>query len=143
MRRWRFLSVLVLTVTAVYLYAFPAANIPYAVAVLLHTALGVLATVGILFFLFKGLTREPWLACFGWLFILAGGALGIILIKIGTPHRLKAWLYAHIALCLIGVLFLAFSWLASRNKINTGFLRQSFRFPALVFFIAAVSSAAW
>src|SRR5258705_9882044 len=143
MQRWRSLSVLVLTVTAVYLYAFPAANISYAVAVLLHTALGVLATVGILFFLFKGLTREPWLARFGWLFILAGGALGIILIKIGTPHRLKFWLYAHIALCLIGVLFLASSWLASRNWLNAGFLQQSLRFATLALLIAGVSVGAW
>ncbi len=143
MQRWRSLSVLVLTVTAVYLYAFPAANIPYAVAVLLHTALGVLATVGILFFLFKGLTQEPWLARFGWLFILAGGALGIILIKIGTPHRLKFWLYTHIALCLIGVLFLASSWLASRNWLNAGFLQQSLRFAALALLIASVSVGAW
>jgi len=143
MQRWRSLSVLVLTVTAVYLYAFPAANIPYAVAVLLHTALGVLATVGILFFLFKGLTREPRLARFGWLFILAGGALGIILIKIGTPHRLKFWLYAHIALCLIGVLFLASSWLASRNWLNAGFLQQSLRFATLALLIAGVSVGAW
>src|SRR5258705_3855542 len=97
MQRWRSLSVLVLTVTAVYLYAFPAANIPYAVAVLLHTALGVLATVGILFFLFKGLTQEPWLARFGWLFLLTGGAPGIILIKIATPHRLQFLPSSHIA----------------------------------------------
>src|SRR5690242_16543031 len=107
MQRWRSLSVLVLAITAVYLYAFPAANIPYAIAVLLHTGLGVLVTIGILFFLFRGLNHEPLLALFGWLFLLTGGALGILLIKMGTPHRLKAWLYSHIALCLIGVLLLA------------------------------------
>ena len=83
MQRWRSLSVLVLAITAVYLYAFPAANIPYAVAVLLHTGLGVLATLGILFFLFRGLSQEPLLARFGLLFLLAGGSLGIVLIKIG------------------------------------------------------------
>jgi Tfp pilus assembly protein PilF len=143
MQRWRSLSVLVLAVTAVYLYAFPAANIPYAVAVLLHTALGVLATVGILFFLFRGLSKQPWLARFGWLFLLAGGALGIILIKIGTPHRLKFWLYTHIALCLIGVLFLASSWLASRNWLNARFLQQSVRFAALALLIASISAGAW
>ena len=33
MQRWRSLSVLVLAVSAVYLYAFPAATIPYAIAV--------------------------------------------------------------------------------------------------------------
>src|ERR1700688_5072071 len=118
MQRWRSLSVLILSVTAVYLYAFPAANIPYAIAVLLHTGLGILAILGILFFLLRGLSKEPWLARFGWLFLPAGGALGIALIKIGTPHRLKIWLYTHIALCLIGVLFLASAWLASRGWLN-------------------------
>src|SRR5260221_9943068 len=143
MQRWRSLSVLVLAATAVYLYAFPAANIPYAIAFLLHTGLGLLATIAILFLLFRGLNHEPLLARFGWLFLLAGGALGIILIKIGTPHRLKLWLYTHIALCLLGVFFLASSWLASRNKLNTGFLHEWFRFVALVLLIAAISSAAW
>src|SRR5579859_5815973 len=143
MQRWRSLSVLVLAVTAVYLYAFPAANIPYAIAVLLHTGLGVLVTIAVLFLLFRGLNNEPLLARFGWLFLLAGGALGIALIKIGTPHRLKTWLYTHIALCLLGVLFLGSSWLASRNKLNTGFLQQSFRFAVLVLLIAVISSAAW
>jgi len=143
MQRWRSLSVLVLAVTAVYLYAFPSANIPYAIAVLLHVGLGVLATLGILFFLFRGLTQEPLLARFGWLFLLAGGALGIILIKIGTPHRLQAWLYAHIALCLVGILFLASSWLASRNWLNAGFGQQCLRFAAITLLLASVSSAAW
>jgi Tfp pilus assembly protein PilF len=143
MQRWRSLSVLVLAVTAVYLYAFPAANIPYALAVLLHTGVGVLATIGILFFLFRGFIKEPRLARIGWLLVLWGGALGIVLIKIGTPHRLKAWLYAHIALCLIGLLFLASSWLASSNSLNTGFLRQSLRFAGVAFFIASMSAGVW
>ena len=143
MQRWRSLSVLVLAITAVYLYAYPSANIPYAVAVLLHTGLGVLATLGILFFLFRGLSQEPLLARFGLLFLLAGGSLGIVLIKIGTPHRLKPWLYTHVALCLIGLLFFVSSWLASKNWLNAGALQQSFRFAAIALFIAAISSAAW
>ncbi|HET7105374.1 MAG TPA: tetratricopeptide repeat protein [Candidatus Acidoferrum sp.] len=143
MQRWRSQSVLVLAVTAVYLYAFPAANIPYAVAVLLHTGLGVLATIAILFFLFRGFSQQPLLARFGWLFLLAGGALGIALIKIGTPHHLKTWLYTHIALCFVGVLFLASSWLSSRYQLNAGFLQQSVRFTALAFLLIALSSAAW
>ena len=61
MHRWRSLSLLVLAVTAVYLYAFPAANIPYPVAVLLHTSLGLLVTLGILFFLFS--SQRPLRLC--------------------------------------------------------------------------------
>jgi Tfp pilus assembly protein PilF len=143
MQRWRSLSVLILAATAVYLYAFPVANIPYAVAVLLHTGLGVLATLGILFFLFRDLGKEPWLARFGWLFLLAGGALGIVLIKIGTPHRLKIWLYTHIALCILGVLFLASSWLAARGWLNTGVPQQSLRFAAIALLIASICAGAW
>jgi len=143
MQRWRSLSVLVLAVTAVYLYTFPAANIPYAIAVLLHSGLGVLLTIGILFFLFRGLSQEPLPARFGWLFLLAGGALGILLIKIGTPHRLKLWLYIHIALCLIGLLLLVPPWLASKNWLNAGFLEQSLRFVSIALLIASISSAAW
>jgi len=43
----------------------------------------------------------------------------------------KAWLYTHIALCLIGVVFVASSWLASRGWLNAGILQQCFRFAAL------------
>src|SRR6201998_4722269 len=143
MQRWRSISVLVLAVTAVYLYAFPTANIPYAIAVLLHAGLGVLATLGILFFLFRGFTQESWLARFGWLILLAGGTLGIILIKIGTPHRLKFWLYAHIALCLIGVVFLASSWIASRGWLNAGIFQQCFRFAAIAVLTLGISAGAW
>ncbi|HET6932907.1 MAG TPA: multiheme c-type cytochrome, partial [Candidatus Acidoferrum sp.] len=143
MQRWRSLSVLVLAVTAVYLYAFPAANIPYAIAVLLHAGLGVLATLGILFFLFRGLNNEPTLARFGWVFLLIGGALGIVLIKIGTPHRLKAWLYTHIVLCLIGVLFLACYRFASSGWLNANFFQHSFRFAAIALVLASISAGAW
>ena len=143
MQRWRSLSVLVLAVTAVYLYAFPAANIPYAIAVLLHTGLGVLATLALLFFLFRGLGNEPMLARFGWILLLAGGSLGIVLIKLGTPHRFKTWLYAHIALSLLGVLFFASSWLASRGWLNANSFQHALRFAAMALLITVISTAAW
>src|SRR5215471_17356822 len=119
MQRWRSLSVLVLALTAVYLYAAPSATILYAGTVLLHTGLGVLATLGVLLFMFRAaFRRESWLARFAWLCLFAGGAIGVVLIKIGTPHRFKTWLYTHIALCLFGVLLLASDWLASRGWLD-------------------------
>ena len=144
MQRWRSLSVLILALTAVYLYATPSATIFYAVTDLLHTGLGVLVTLGALVFLFRGeLRQQSWPSRIGWLFLLAGGAIGFVLIKIGTPHRFKAWLYTHIALCAIGVLFLLSAWLASRGWLNAGLLQQSFRFAALALFIAGVAAGAW
>ena len=116
MQRWRSLSVLVLAVTAVYLYAFPTATIIYAAAVLLHTGLGICWPFSGFSFSCSAApgARNQLLARVGWLFFLAGGAIGIVLIKIGTAHRYNNWLYTHIALCTIGVLFLAAAWLASR-----------------------------
>src|SRR6516162_3128502 len=103
MKRWRSLSVLILALTAVYLYAVPTATILYAATVLLHTGVGVLATLGLLVFLVQGRKPETGLARGGWVALFLGGVLGVILIRIGTPHRLKAWLYGHIALCCLAV----------------------------------------
>ena len=56
MKRWRSLSVFVLAITAFYLYAFPAATIPYAITVLVHAGVGLLLAVGLAVFLFRGLS---------------------------------------------------------------------------------------
>src|SRR5580693_7751636 len=106
MKRWRSLSVFVLVLTAVYLYALPSATIFYFVNVALHSGLGVLVALGLLVYLFRGRAKDALLAKFGWLFLVVGGALGIVLIVIGTPHRFKMWLYAHIAFCVVAVIFL-------------------------------------
>jgi tetratricopeptide (TPR) repeat protein len=144
MQRGRSLSVLVLVVTAVYLYAFPTATIFYAGAVLLHTGLGLLAVLGLLLFLLRGAGRqESWLARLGWFFFLAGGAIGIVLIKIGTAHRYNNWLYTHIALCTVGTLLLASAWLASRNWLNAGLLQQAARFALLLVLIVGIAAGAW
>jgi Flp pilus assembly protein TadD len=143
MKRWRSLSVLVLAVTALYLYAIPTANIPYAMAVLLHTGLGVLATLGTLLFLFRGLSGESWLARLSWVCFLAGGAIGLVLIKLGTAHRFNHWLYAHIALCVVAAVLLACDWLASRGWLNAGLMQQSLRFAVVALVIAGISAGAW
>src|SRR5258708_16529064 len=43
----------------------------------------------------------------------------------------------------MGVLFLASSWLASRNWLKARFLQQSVRFAALALLIASISAGAW
>jgi Flp pilus assembly protein TadD len=144
MQRWRSLSVLLLALTAAYLYAAPSATIFYAVTVLFHTGLGVLATLGALVFLFRAAFRQQsLLARFGWVLFLAGGAIGVILIKIGTPHRFKAWLYAHIVLCLVGVLFLASDWFGSRGWLNRDFSERAFRLAVIAMVVAGISAGAW
>ena len=110
MKRWRSRSVLVLAITAVYLCAYPTATILYEGTVLLHTGLGALLTVGLAIFLPGGIAKEQFLARAGWLLLAAGAALGIALIYLGTPHRLRAWLYAHITICTLGTVLLVAGW---------------------------------
>ncbi len=143
MKRWRSLSVLILALTAVYLYAFPAANIPYAITVLLHTGLGVLLTVGLLVYLFRGLSQEQWLARVGWVLMAAGAVLGVALIYLGTSHRMNAWLYAHIAICMVGFVLLATAWMKERGWLATGGARGALGFVALLLGTAAIASGAW
>jgi Flp pilus assembly protein TadD len=143
MKRWRSLSVLILAVTAVYLYAYPAATIVYAGTVLLHTGIGVLLALGLAAFLFRGIWTEQRLARFGWLSMAAGAVLGIALIYLGTPHRLKGWLYAHIAFCSVGVVLLATSWLAERGWLGEESGQRVLRFAALLLATAGIAAGAW
>jgi Tfp pilus assembly protein PilF len=143
MKRWRSLSVLVLAVTAIYLYTFSTATIPYAGAVLLHTGLGVLVTAGLLVFLFRGLTKENWLTRCAWLLIAIGGVLGIALIFVGTSHRMDPWLYAHIVACSAGTVLLVSSWLAERGWLGEGFAQRALRFTIVLLASAGLTAGAW
>ncbi|HEY4978186.1 MAG TPA: multiheme c-type cytochrome, partial [Candidatus Acidoferrum sp.] len=143
MQRWRWLSVLILVVTAVYLFAFPSATIFYAASVVLHTGLGVLVGLGLLVFLFRGIGRETRVAKLGWLLLLAGAVLGVVLIRIGTAHRFKMWLYAHIALCVVAVIFLAAAWLSERGVLGVGMLQRTLRVALLLAVTAGISVGAW
>jgi Flp pilus assembly protein TadD len=143
MKRWRSLSVLILAVTAVYLYAFPTATIIYALAVLLHSGIGALLALGLVVFLFRGIGKELVLARIGWVLMAAGAALGIALIYLGTPHRLKAWLYAHIAICTLGVVLLVAAWMKERGWLGASGLRQALRFAGILIVTAGIASGAW
>src|SRR5262245_61950426 len=143
MSRWRLGLVLVLTFSAVYLYAFPAATIIYGCGIMLHTGAGVLLAIlliPILRTVFRecGLTEKS-----GWVLLAAGTILGLVLIKIGTPNRFKAWLYLHIALSAAGVLLLATGWAARRGWLGRGFAGAAGRWVAAALLFSAVAAGSW
>jgi tetratricopeptide (TPR) repeat protein len=141
--RWLSRSLVALTISALYLYGYPTATITYALADLFHIALGILFTILLVYYLLRLLPNETLLARLGWLFLAAGAAIGIVLIKVGTPIRLKPWLTAHIALCVVGALFLATSWLASRGWLGHGILQRGLGFAAVVLLTAGIAAGAW
>src|ERR1700730_13911338 len=143
MERWRTRSVLALAASAIYLYGFPSATITYGTLVLFHVAVGILLAVLLLPFLFRLLRVDAPLARIGWAFLAVGAMLGIALIFIGTLNRLKPWLYAHIALCVAGSLFVMAAWLASRGLLGITAAQRLFRFAGLVLAAAAIAGGAW
>ena len=139
MKRWRGISVVLLAFSGVYLYAFPSATISYGAIVLLHATLGVILAALLLPWLVRLFPAENPLTRVGWFFMALGAGLGVALIFLGTPHRLRAWLYLHIFLSVAGVVLLAISWLAARGRLANGLVR----FGTVLALAVAVSVGAW
>jgi len=142
-KRWLSRIVVALAVSAVFLYGYPSATISYFVVDLLHVAAGIALTILLALYAVRLLPHETMLARLGWISLAAGALLGIALIKIGTPLRLKPWLYAHIALCVVGALFLATSWLFSKGWLGDGILGRGLGFVALTVLAAGIAAGTW
>ena len=142
-KRWLSRTLIALVFSAIYLYVHPSATIFYAVVDLIHVATGIVLTVLLACYFRRLLPRETLLGSLGWILLAVGGALGIALIKIGTPLRLKPWLYAHIALCVLGTLFLATSWLVSKGLLGEGVIRHGLGFAALALLTTIIATGAW
>src|SRR5882724_119971 len=104
-----------LSLSAIYLYAFPQTNLIYPVVVLLHALLGVVAIVMLLLFLWRRMRQESFFARIGWTLVVGGGILGLILIKTGTPRSEWNWLYSHIVISAAGVAILLAEWAGKRG----------------------------
>ena len=143
LRRWLVRSLIGLTLTAIYLYGYPTATLTYGLVDMFHMVVGLIFSAGLLLFLIFSLFREKTLARLGWVVLFAGTILGLILLKIGTPLRLRSWLYAHIALCSLGVLLLVSSWLESREWFGYRVLRGGLGFVCLLAMAAGISAGGW
>src|SRR5438876_390358 len=141
--RWLYRFLVFLAASAAYLYGFPSATISYAVVDLLHVAVGVLAFLLLVAFFVPLLRGASNLARLGWLLLAAGTLPGIALLKIGTPLRLWNWLYAHIVLCILGVLLLAASWLNSKGWLGPSNVIRALRFSSLAILALAISAVLW
>src|SRR6266436_8381376 len=142
-KRWLSRILVALTLSAVYLYGYPSATISYFVVDLFHVLLGIALTLLLFFYAARLLRHESFLARLGWTSLAAGALLGIVLIKIGTPLPLKPWLYAHIALCVLGTLFLATSWLISKGRLGDTVIQRGLGFAALTLLTVGIAAGTW
>src|SRR5208283_603991 len=100
----RVLSLLIafLVVSAIYLYAFPQANVFYAGVVLLHAVAGVVASVLLLLWLARSWRQGEPLVRAGMLFLFLGAIPGLALIYTGALRAEWPLVYVHLALSFLG-----------------------------------------
>jgi tetratricopeptide (TPR) repeat protein len=106
-----------LVVSAIYLYAFPQANVFYAGVVLLHAIAGVVASVLLLLWLIRSLflrQGEP-LARVGMFFLFLGAIPGLALIYTGALRTHWTLLYIHIGVSFFGAGLIAAARLGDRG----------------------------
>jgi tetratricopeptide (TPR) repeat protein len=138
-RKLLFAVVAFLTGSAIYLYGFPQPNVTYAVVVLLHAVVGVLATILVLPLL-TSLWGRSWLAWAGWLLFLAGAGIGFWLIRTGTLRSEWNWMYAHIVVCAAALAFLLAEFVGRRLSSGSGAPWATVRLAFCLVVLAAIGA---
>ncbi len=106
-----------LVVSAIYLYAFPQANVFYAGVVLLHAVAGVVVSVLLLLWLVRSLfvvQGEP-LVRVGMILLFLGAIPGLALIYTGALRTHWTLVYIHIGVSFLGAGLFAAAWLGAHG----------------------------
>ncbi len=139
-RRLTGLLIFGLFISAIYLYAYPQANIPYAGVVIFHAFGGLLATLLLLPALARAFRQPGWLTRFALILLLLGGILGAVLIRTGTARPEFRLLYIHIFVSAFGALLLFVAWSGTRGWISpSAFVRA----VVCVLLISGLGTASW
>ena len=88
--------------SAIYLYAFPQANVFYAGVVLLHAVAGVVASVLLLLWLIRSWRQGEPLVRVGMVFLFLGAIPGLALIYTGALRTQWTLVYIHIGVSFLG-----------------------------------------
>src|SRR6516162_4442968 len=113
MKKLGLFSIAALTLSAIYLYAWPAPNLSYAVVVLFHVGLGVLFSIAGLRLL-PAAMRQPLIVKIGTLVLIIGTVLGLVLIYTGASRPYTKLLLSHGAVSALAVALLAGWWFSRR-----------------------------
>ena len=115
--RWPNLAILVviLFVSSLYLYVFPAPNLTYVGAVLLHAGLGIVTAAFLVPRVYAIVRAKSFFTDSGWLLLATGAILGVVLLFIGTIRAHWTWMYAHVVLSFAAVALLAARWAGAKG----------------------------
>ena len=131
-KNWTAIFLVVLCVSAFYLYSSPAPSIIYAASILAHAGIGVLAAALIVLRICQSFSHWTWRVRVVWIAVLTGAVLGVILLFVGTARPQWNWLYAHILVSVAALTLLLVFRLQRR-------VRHSI--PRVVILVACVAAA--
>jgi len=143
MRRLTYVLLVLLVLTAAYVYAWPSASVPYFGAVILHLLAGIAFLVLLLFTLLPILRQGPTAARLGWLLLAVGGVLGAILIYTGTRRVDWPLLCAHIGSCVTGCALLVSGWACRRGFLAGPFPSGIIRSAICLVVAVLITVGAW
>ena len=139
MNRWLIRCLVVLALSAIYLYGFPSPTLTYEGGVVVHLGAGIVLSVLLARYFLRLMRSAEVAARVGWAILALGGAMGLALIFIGGSNRFRAWLYVHIALCVVGTVVLAASWVWSRGWLGSGVVPRAAGFAGLLLLVAGLA----
>jgi tetratricopeptide (TPR) repeat protein len=105
-----------LVVSAIYLYAFPQANVLYAGVVLLHAVGGVVASALLLVWLARSWRQGEPLLRAGMILLFLGSIPGLVLISTGALRSHWNLVYLHIGACFLGAGLIAAAIIGRRGS---------------------------
>ena len=134
---------IVLFLSAAYLYIFPSPSLVYIGLVLLHSGLGVLASVLLIPKLTRIFSPQRFKEKAGWMLISLGAALGVVLLIIGTERSHWNWMYAHVACSLAGGAFLVGRWAGGKGWLAGNAGKAALRYLIFAGLAAAMGVGGW
>ena len=132
-----------LFLSAIYLYAFPQANVFFAGVVLCHVLAGIIASIYLAVLLFRLWRESSWSSRVGWILLAGSAVIGLALIKLGTSRSEFSWLYLHILLALVGAGILFADWAGRRGWLEPGIAKSALRYAVCFVALAGVAAGAW
>jgi Tfp pilus assembly protein PilF len=137
----RALSLLIafLVVSAIYLYAFPQANVFYAGVVLLHAIAGVVASLWLLLWLVRSWRKGEPLVRLGMVILFLGAIPGLALIYTGALRTHWTLVYIHIVVSFLGAALIAAAYLGNRGWLPS---HSALRVAAMLIVLAALAPVA-
>ena len=138
-----------LVLTAAYLFAWPTPTIFYYVVVGLHVGFGgafILASLPAIARIARNsrlLGEASRTACAGWIFVGLGAVSGAALVFTGTRRAEWDFLYAHILVCLAGIVLLLAAWRGKRGLPSGSPMRTFASFAIFTALAASAAAGAW